>query len=74
MVEIEQVDQGNVLTGDQIHFQIAEEPADGKPEIIAHQNQALHVFAVAVPQRLDQFGVVALLMGVQPLLELIEND
>jgi hypothetical protein len=32
------------------------------------------MLAVAVPQRLHQLGVLLLLLGVQPLLELVEDD
>ena len=47
---------------------------DRHPEIIPHHDDALHPAAVALPQGLHQFGVLFFLLGVQPLLELVEDD
>ena len=44
------------------------------PEVVADQDEALHVLAVALPQGLDQLGVLLRPLGVQPLLELVEHQ
>ena len=63
-----------VLAFNKANLQLPHEPADGHPEIIPHHDDALHPAAVALPQGLHQFGVLFLLLGVQPLLELVEDD
>ncbi len=50
---------------------------DARPLFLSNvgpHHDALHTDAVALPQRLNQFGVLLLLPGVEPLLELIEDD
>ena len=47
---------------------------DRHPEVVAHHDDALHPAAVALPQGLHQFGVLFVLLGVQPLLELVEDE
>ena len=44
------------------------------PKVIAHHDDALHALAVALPQSLGQFRVLFSPLGVQPLLELVEDD
>ena len=59
---------------EQPNLQISQKPADGEPEVVAHHDDALHPPAVALPQGLHKFRVLLLLLGVQPLLELVEDD
>ena len=61
MTEIEEVDQGGVLPFDKPDFQSPHEAADRQPKIIPHHDHALHSFPVALPQRLNQFGVLFVL-------------
>ena len=56
------------------NFQLPHESDHRHPEIIPHHDDALHPAAVALPQGLHQFGVLFFLLGVQPLLELVEDD
>ena len=72
---VEQVDRGRrsgpATSSD---LQLAQEPGQGQPEIVPHHDDALDVLAVALPQGLGQFGVLLLPLGVQPLLELVEDE
>ena len=47
---------------------------DRQPEIVPHHDDALHPAAVALPQGLHQFGVLLAALGVEPLLELVQDD
>ena len=47
---------------------------DRHPEVVAHHDDALHPLAVALPQGFDQFRVFIDRLGMQPLLELVEDD
>ena len=71
---IEEIDEGGVVPLDQLDFQVGQEPADGEPEIVAHQHDRLHVLAVALPQGGDQLGIFLAAPGVQPLLELVDHE
>jgi hypothetical protein len=70
----EQIDQGAILPFHESDFQLAHEPADGEPEIVPHQDEALHAHAVALPQGPHQLGVVVAAVGVQELLELVQHQ
>src|SRR5271157_2294930 len=74
MYLIEQIDWSDVFALNKFDMEIAHEPGQGHPEIIPHHDDALDVLAVTLPKALDQFGIVLLPPGVQPLLELVEND
>ena len=65
---------GDVLALDQVDLQVAHEPAGGQPEVVPHQDDRLDVLAVALPQGGDQLGVLLAPPGVQPLLELVEDE
>ena len=69
-----QIDQSTVLTFNKPNFQFPQEPTHRHPEVIPHHHDALHSATVALPQGLHQIGVFFFLLGVQPLLELVEND
>jgi len=45
---IEEVDQGRVLTFKNTNLQVLHEAADGQPEIIAHHDNGLNPFAIAL--------------------------
>ena len=51
-----------------------QEPGDGHPEVVPHQHQGLHAATVALAQCLHQFGVLFLPFGVEPLLELVQDE
>jgi hypothetical protein len=74
VARVEQVHGGEVVPLDDADFQVAHEPGRGHAEVVADQGQALHVLSVALPQGLDQLGVLFRSLGVQPLLELVENQ
>ena len=71
---VEQVHGGEVVPFDDADLQVVHEPGRGHAEVVADQDQALHVLAVALPQGLDQLGVLFRPLGVQPLLELVEHQ
>ena len=58
----------------QTDVQVMQEPGDGHPEVVPHQHQGLHAAAVALAQGLHQFGVLFLPFGVEPLLELVQDE
>jgi hypothetical protein len=62
--EVEQVDQGSVLSLRQPDFQITHEAAGGQPEIVAHQHDGLHMLSVAVAQSGDELRVLLAPFGV----------
>ena len=74
MTGIEKVHQGAVLSFDQADFQVAHEPAGGEPEIIPDQHHGLDMLAIAVPERGDELGVRLAPPGMEPLLELVEDQ
>ena len=74
MAQVEEIDDGDVLIGDQIDLQVAHEPGRGHPEVVAHQDDRLDVLAVALPQGGDQLRVLLAPPGEQPLLELVEDQ
>ena len=59
---------------DQVDLQVAHEPAGGQPEVVAHHDDRLDVLAVALPQGGDQLRVLLAAPGVEPLLELVEDE
>jgi hypothetical protein len=71
---VEQVHRGGVLALQQQDFQLAHEARDRHPEVVANQDQGLDVPAVALAQGPDQVAVVLAAGGVQPLLELVEDE
>ena len=56
------------------NFRVPQKSADGQPEIVSHHDDALDPAPVALPQGLHQFGVLVVSFGMQPLLELVQND
>ena len=56
------------------HFQVPHEPACRQPEIVPHHHDRLDMLAVALPQGGDQFGVLLSSVGMEPLLELVQDQ
>ena len=74
VARVEEIDQGGVVSLEELDFQIGQEPADGEPEIVAHQNDCLRMLAVALTQGGDQLGAFLAAPGVKPLLELVDHE
>jgi len=74
MASGEEIDQGDVLTGRQFDLQIGHEPARGEPEIVPHHDDRLEMFSIALSQGSDQFSALLTPLGMQPLLELVQDD
>ena len=55
-------------------LQVAHEPARRQPEIIPHHHDRLEMLAIAVPKSGDQFRVLLTPLGMEPLLELIQDQ
>ena len=74
MTHGKQIDGIGIETLDQWQFEFAHEPRGRHPEVVADHDHALHVFAIALPECRDQFGIGQFVVGMQPLFKLIEND
>ena len=74
MAGIEEIHQGAVVPFDQSDFQVPHEPAGGEPEIIPHQHNRLHMLAIAVTKSGDQFRILLASLGMEPLLELVQDQ
>ena len=74
MAGIEEIDEGDVLPFDQSDLQVPHEPARGQPEIIPHHHDRLDMLAIAMPKSGDQFRVLLAPLGMQPLLELVQDQ
>ena len=74
MAGIEEIHQGAVLPFEQADLQVPHEPAGGEPEIIPHQHDRLNMLAIAVPKSGDQFRVLLTSLGMEPLLELVQDQ
>ena len=59
---------------DEIDFKLHHEAAEGEPEIVADEQQALHACSVALPEPLNEFASLGLASSVEPLLELIDDQ
>src|ERR1700733_9016345 len=74
MTWFKEIDESDVLIRDEIDLQVPHEATDGEPEIIPHQHHRLSMLAIAVPKSGDQLGVFLGSLGMQPLLELIQDE
>ena len=76
MDEIEGIDGGKVIVLDEPDLESAHEPGRGHREIVAHQDQALDVGAVALPQSADELcrPCARFVVGMEPLFKLVEHD
>ena len=55
-------------------MQDTQEPAHGQPEVVPHHHQRLDPIPVALPRAWASSVSLLSFRGVQPLLELIEDD
>ena len=55
-------------------LQVPHEPGRRHPEIIPHQHNRLNMLAIAVPKSGDQFRVLLASLGMEPLLELVQDQ
>lgn len=74
MTQIEEIDRGKVVALDDTQIECGHETSRRHAEVVTHQNDALHPFAVALPQGLYEFGIFFVMPGVQPLLELVQHQ
>ena len=74
LARIKEIDQPGVLSLNKPNFQGLHEAAHCEPEIIPHQDEGLHAASIALPQGLGQFRGLVPAMGVQPLLELVDDQ
>ena len=74
MARIEEIDEGRVLSFEQSDFQVPHEPGRGQPEIIPHHHDCLNMLAIAMPKSGDQFRVLLTSLGMEPLLELVQDQ
>ena len=74
MLDVEEIDERDVRAGFQVDLQIPHESTGGEPEVVAHHDDRLDVRAVALPQGGHQLRAFHLRAGVEPLLELVEDD
>jgi hypothetical protein len=61
VVQVKQVGGGEIVALEKLGLHISQKARDRHPEVIPHQEQALHAAAVALPQCLNQLGAVVLL-------------
>ena len=59
MDQVEQIDRSHVLALEKFDLHVGHKTAQRHPEVVAHQHDALHVLAVALPQRLGELRVAA---------------
>lgn len=71
---IEEVGHRTVAALKNRNLQLFEEAADRQPEVVADEDQSLQPLAIALPQRGGKFLIRQAPFGVQPLLELIEDQ
>ena len=74
MTQVKQIRGGKVAALNELDLQLPEKANQGHPKIIAHQDEALHPTAVALPQRLHQLRVRFVFPGMQPLFELVQDQ
>ena len=63
-----------LLAFDKPDFQLSHEASRRHPEIVPHHHDALDSATIALPKGLNQFRVLFFLLGMEPLLELIQDD
>ena len=72
--ESKEIDRSRVLAFNKPNLQFPHEAGGRHPEIIPHHDDALHPAAIALSQSLHELGVLLLLPGMEPLLELVEDE
>src|SRR5262249_1312724 len=71
---IEEINKPGIFAFHKANFHCLHEPADGEPEIIPHQDEALDSSPIALSQRLHEFRIHVTLLCMEPLLELVEHQ
>ena len=75
VARIEEIDEQRCSrSGDEIDLQVPHEPAGGQPEIIPHHHDRLDMLAIALTKSGDQFRVLLTPLGMEPLLELVQDQ
>ncbi|MCY2966769.1 MAG: hypothetical protein NT069_24595 [Planctomycetota bacterium] len=74
MGSAEQVDDRGIALKAHRGFRFRHESDQVQPEVVSHDENGLHVLAVASSQGLRQLGIHLTSMGMQPLFELIQDD
>src|SRR5262249_38287518 len=74
MAKIEKVNRGTILALDETNLQGIHEPGCCHPKVIPHHDQTLQPLAVTLPEGLHQIRVLLPSRGMEPLLELVEDD
>ena len=64
----------DVLPFEQADLQVPHEPGRRHPEIIPHHHDRLNMLAIAMTKSGDQFRVLLTSLGVEPLLELVQDQ
>ncbi len=71
---VKQIHGGRVHSFELRDLERLHEPCGGHPEVVTHEDQALHFGTVALPQRTHELRAVHVGRGMQPLLELVEHQ
>ena len=76
VLQVEGIDGGEVIVFDEPDFEGPHEPGRGHREVVADQNETLDIRAIALPQGPDELatGFARVVVGVEPLFELVEHD
>ncbi len=72
--EVEEIDEGCVLAQEDFDPKVTHEACERNPEVVPHRDEALDALAVALPQRLGQLGFLFPTPGMEPLLELVDDE
>src|SRR4051794_14187881 len=71
---VEEVNGGGIDFLQEPHLQLPHETGRGHPKIVPHHDNALQATAVALTQRVEKLAGICSIVGVKPLLELIEHE
>ena len=76
MGEVEGIDRGEVIVFDEPDLERAHEPRRGHRKVVTHQDKTLDVGPIALPQGPNELSSCAagIIIGVQPLFELVEHN
>ena len=74
VVQVEEIHGRRVLSFEEADLQVPHEPGRRHPEIIPHHHDGLEMFAIALTKGGDQLGVLLTSLGMEPLLELVQDQ